>query len=58
MDRTVKIDDEMHGVRVAKPINPLDLPYEQAVPEYRAEKTTSLRDFLAGEFDELDEDNE
>jgi AbrB family looped-hinge helix DNA binding protein len=52
------VDVETGGVRLAKAINPFDLLYEQALREYRAGKTTSLRDFLAGEIDEPDGDDE
>ena len=54
----VHLDEETHGVRLAKAINPFDLLYEHAIREYRAGKTTSLRDFLAGEIDEPDRDDE
>jgi hypothetical protein len=45
-------------VRLAKAINPFDLLFAHAVREYRAGKTTNLRDFLAGEIDESDGDAE
>ncbi|MDQ2653776.1 MAG: AbrB/MazE/SpoVT family DNA-binding domain-containing protein [Chloroflexota bacterium] len=54
----VHLDEETHGVRLAKAINPFDLLYEHAVREYRAGKTTSLRDFPGGEIDEPDGDTE
>jgi AbrB family looped-hinge helix DNA binding protein len=52
------LDVETGGVRLAKAINPFDLLYEQAIQEYRAGKTTNLRDFLAGEIDEPDGNDE
>lgn len=54
----VHLDEETHGVRLAKAINPFDLLYEHAVREYRARKTTNLHDFLGGEIDEPDGDTE
>jgi AbrB family looped-hinge helix DNA binding protein len=50
----VHLDEETQGVRLAKAINPFDVLYEHAVREYRAGKTTNLREFLAGEIDEPD----
>jgi AbrB family looped-hinge helix DNA binding protein len=52
------LDEETGGVRLAKAINPFDLLFEHAMQEYRAGKTTSLRDFLTGEIDEPDGDAE
>jgi AbrB family looped-hinge helix DNA binding protein len=54
----VHLDEEAHGVRLAKAINRFDLLYEHAVRDYRAGKTTNLRDFLPGEIDEPDGDTE
>ena len=39
----VHLDEETHGVRLAKAINPIDLLYEYAIREYRAGKTTNVR---------------
>jgi AbrB family looped-hinge helix DNA binding protein len=50
------LDEETGGVRLAKAINPFDLLFAHAVQEYRAGRTTSLRDFLDGEIDEPDGD--
>jgi AbrB family looped-hinge helix DNA binding protein len=52
------LDEETGGVRLAKAINPFDLLFEHATRDYRAGRTTSLRDFLAGEIDEPDGDEE
>jgi hypothetical protein len=38
-------------VRLAKAINLFDLLFKHAVREYRAGKTTNLRDFLAEEIE-------
>ena len=46
------LDEETGGVRLAKAINPFDLLFEHGMREYRAGRTTNLRDFLAGEIDE------
>ncbi|MEZ4564049.1 MAG: hypothetical protein R2853_15080 [Thermomicrobiales bacterium] len=43
-------------VHPAKASTPFDVRSEHAVREYRAGKTTTVRDFLAGEIDEPDED--
>ena len=51
------MDEETQGVRLAKASNPFDLLSGHAVQKYRAGKTTSLRDFLAGEIDESDGDD-
>ena len=51
------LDDETGGVRLAKAINPFDLLFEHAVQEYRAGRTTSMRDFLKAEIDEPDGDD-
>lgn len=51
-------DEETGGVRLAKAINPFDLLFEHALEQYRAGRTTELRDFLAGEIDEPDGDDE
>ncbi len=50
------LDEETGGVRLAKAVNPFDLLFEHAVREYRAGRTTNLRDFLNGEIDEPDGD--
>ena len=50
-------DEETGGVRLAKAINPFDQLFEHTVHEYRAGRTTSLRDFLDGEIDEPDGDD-
>jgi hypothetical protein len=42
---------------VSKAINPLDLHYEPALREFRADRT-SPPDFLTGEIDELRGDDE
>jgi AbrB family looped-hinge helix DNA binding protein len=47
----VHLDEETHGVRLVKASNPFDLLHEHAIREHRAGKTTSLRNFLAGEMD-------
>jgi AbrB family looped-hinge helix DNA binding protein len=52
------LDEETGGVRLSRAINPFDILYEHALREYRAGKTTNLRDFLAGEIDEPDDDDE
>jgi AbrB family looped-hinge helix DNA binding protein len=52
------LDEETGGIRLAKAINPFDLLFEHAVREYRAGRTTNLRDFLTEEVDEPDEDDE
>lgn len=52
------LDEETGGIRFAKAVNPFDLLYVHAMREYRAGKTTNLRDFLAGEIDEPDGDDE
>lgn len=52
------LDEESGGVRLAKAINPFDLLFEHAVREYRAGKTTGLREFLSGEIDEPYGDDE
>ena len=52
------VDEETGGIRLAKAINPFDLLFEHAVREYRAGRTTNLRDFLTGEIDESDGDGE
>lgn len=52
------LDEETGGIRLAKAINPFDALYEHAVQEYHAGRTTNLRDFLAGEIDEPDGDDE
>ena len=52
------LDEETGGVRLAKAINPFDLLFEHATQEYRAGKTTNLRDFLAGAIDEPDENDD
>ena len=52
------LDEDTGGVRLAKAINPFDLLFEHGIREYRAGRTTSLHDFLAGEFDEPDGDDE
>ena len=48
------LDEESGGVRLAKAVNPFDLLYEHALKEYRAGKTTNLRDFAASEGIDLD----
>jgi len=50
------VDEETGGVRLAKAINPFDLLFEHAIQEYRAGRTTNLRDFLTEEIDEPDGD--
>jgi AbrB family looped-hinge helix DNA binding protein len=52
------VDEETGGIRLAKAINPFDLLFEHAIREYRAGRTTNLRDFLTGEIDEPDGDDE
>jgi AbrB family looped-hinge helix DNA binding protein len=52
------LDVETGGVRLAKAINPFDVLFEHAVREYRTGRTSSLRDFLSGEIDEPDGDDE
>lgn len=52
------LDEESGGVRLAKAVNPFDLLFERAVREYRAGRTTSLREFLSGEIDEPDGDDD
>ncbi len=52
------LDEETGGVRLAKAINPFDLLFERGIREYRAGRTTSLHDFLAGKIDEPDGDDE
>ena len=52
------LDEETGAVRLAKAMNPLDLLFENAIREYHAGKTTSLHDFLNGESDEPDGDDE
>jgi AbrB family looped-hinge helix DNA binding protein len=52
------LDEETGGVRLAKALNPFDLLFEHGMQEYRAGRTTSLHDFLTGEIDEPDGDDE
>ena len=52
------LDEESGGIRFAKAVNPFDLLYVHAMQEYRAGQTSNLRDFLAGEIDESDGDDE
>jgi AbrB family looped-hinge helix DNA binding protein len=52
------LDEETGGIRLAKAINPFDLLFEHAVREYRAGRTTNLRDFLTEEVDEPEGDDE
>ena len=52
------LDEDTGGVRLAKAINPFDLLFEHAIREYRAGRTTNLRDFLTGEIDEPDGEDE
>ena len=52
------LDEETVGIRLARAINPFDLLFAHAIREYRAGKTTNLHDFLTGELDEPDGDDE
>ena len=53
-----RIDEETGGVRFVKAINPFDVLVDYAIAEYRAGRTTNLRDFAAAEGINLDGDDE